>query len=450
MPSANRAGPRSPGAVADRILDVFIERSIVGALGERDGVWTFKYDAAWLESATCFPIAPGLPLQAVGIVDGGTHRPVQWFFDNLLPEEDLRERLAKETHIEAADAFGLLERYGAESAGALTLLAPGAARPDAGRRALSDSEIRSRIRALPRTSLEARAPKKMSLAGAQHKLPVILDDGLFEPVGSEPSTHILKPDHRQPDRYPSSAVNEWYVMHLAANLGLPVPVVIHRYCPDAESKQGNEALFIVERFDRRKTPQGTARIHAIDACQLMNVDRSFKYGLMSAETLRRIADTTRSRAATRLRLFRWCIFNAITGNADAHLKNLSFLVTRDGIELAPFYDLIATAIFESEKPGSWGTVKMPIEIGRARQYGKLSRDDCVTLASELRIAERAAVTMLDQMLRAMEAESDRLLAGFEEKPFPRSASAQRAGETRVLRQIRRVVIHDMLKRLAPR
>ncbi|SFG25413.1 HipA N-terminal domain-containing protein [Neptunomonas qingdaonensis] len=51
-------------------------------------------------------------------------RPVQWFFDNLLPEEGARELLASGAKIDKADAFGLLETFGAESAGAMTLLPP--------------------------------------------------------------------------------------------------------------------------------------------------------------------------------------------------------------------------------------------------------------------------------------------------------------------------------------
>src|SRR3546814_2173862 len=84
--------------------------------------------------------------------------------------------------------------------------------------ALADAELSARIRALPQHSLAAGAQKCMSLAGAQHKLAVILRDGqLLQPVGSEPSTHILKPDHPDPD-YPHSAVNEWFVMRLARRM----------------------------------------------------------------------------------------------------------------------------------------------------------------------------------------------------------------------------------------
>ena len=63
----------------------------------------------------------------------------------------------------------------------------------------------------------------MSLAGAQHKLAVVLDNGtLFESVGARPSPHMLKPDHPDPD-YPHSVANEWFVMRLARKIGLDVP-----------------------------------------------------------------------------------------------------------------------------------------------------------------------------------------------------------------------------------
>lgn len=42
-------------------------------------------------------------------VDGGTLRPVQWYFDNLLPEERLRETVSKEAGLKGDDAFALLE-----------------------------------------------------------------------------------------------------------------------------------------------------------------------------------------------------------------------------------------------------------------------------------------------------------------------------------------------------
>jgi serine/threonine-protein kinase HipA len=113
----------------------------------------------------------------------------------------MREALSKEARIRGDDAFALLEYLGAESAGSLDLLPPDKSfNEPGGLKPLSDEEISRRSRDLPRATLSSGAPKRMSLAGAQNKLPVVYRKGaLFEPIGSEPSTHILKPNHVSDD-----------------------------------------------------------------------------------------------------------------------------------------------------------------------------------------------------------------------------------------------------------
>lgn len=114
----------------------------------------------------------------------------------MLPEEGQRVLLAGDAKLDAADGFGLLAWYGAESAGSVTLLhADDQPQTTAALRPLSDDALEARIRQLPKAPLTQAAIKRMSLAGAQHKLAVVLhDDELFEPAGATPSTHILKPD----------------------------------------------------------------------------------------------------------------------------------------------------------------------------------------------------------------------------------------------------------------
>lgn len=427
--------------MVDRALEVSLEDENIGVLHEGSGIWRYTYSRQWLDNDQAFAIGPGLPLANEEIVDGGTARPVQWFFDNLLPEEGLREQLAKERKLVGADAFGLLEAYGAESAGSLTLLPPGSQMPPAGRRPLSKADLSARIRGLPRSSLEAQAPKKMSLAGAQHKLAVILDGTeLFEPEGSEASTHILKPNHPDPRTYPNSVINEWFVMQLGQRLGLDVPRTLHAYCP--------EPYFLIERFDRVTKAAKTRRLHAIDACQLLNLDRTFKYQSMSLASLSKIAEATRSRASTRVRLFKWCIFNAIIGNADAHLKNLSFLVGREGIELAPHYDILSTALFESSQPPRWRKVGTSLPIGSAATFGDLTREAIFELAAHLQVHKDAARRTLDQIIAALPSAADSVIKEFADENVPEGAQPHRAGESRVLRQIRHVVIKDMTKQLA--
>lgn len=204
---------------AERRLHVWLDDALVGQLSEQSNLWRFDYNAAWQGA----DISPALPRQAGTIVDGASLRPVQWFFDNLLPEEDARALLARDAHIEVADSFGLLQYYGRESAGALTLLSEGEILPPRGLVPLTDTALSERIRGLPQMPMTHGAAKRMSLAGAQHKLAItVREDELYEPVGAEPSTHILKPDHPQSERYWHTTINEWFVMRLASAVGMDV------------------------------------------------------------------------------------------------------------------------------------------------------------------------------------------------------------------------------------
>lgn len=85
----------------------------------------------------------------------------------------------------------------AESAGALVLQPEGTEPPEKGVLPLAWNDLSHRIRNLPKASLNKRAPKRMSLAGAQHKMVVIYEpksQELGEPLKGTPSTHILKPN----------------------------------------------------------------------------------------------------------------------------------------------------------------------------------------------------------------------------------------------------------------
>jgi serine/threonine-protein kinase HipA len=218
--------------MSERVLDIFINDRKIGTLSEENDLWKFNYEPAWAQADDSFDLSPALERTKLSYIDGASVRPVQWYFDNLLPEEGLRTVLAKEADIPEADAFGLLEYFGAESAGSLVLRAPKSSAPSkTGLQELPDEVLHNRILNLPRLSLNHDSPKHMSLAGAQHKLPIVYRDGkLYEPEPGDVSTHILKPNHQGED-YPSSVINEYFVMRLAKAVGLNVPNVHRRYCP---------------------------------------------------------------------------------------------------------------------------------------------------------------------------------------------------------------------------
>jgi serine/threonine-protein kinase HipA len=430
-----------------RTLHAYVDALRVGELAESNGVWSFAYAPQWLEAPSRYPLSPWLPLTPAPIVDSSSTRPVQWYFDNLLPEEGERALLAGDARVDVADAFALLACYGAESAGSITLVPEATPPADAGReQPLADAALQARIEALPRVSLAAGAPKRMSLAGAQHKLAVIHRDGaLFEPVGATPSTHVLKPDHPDPD-YPHTVANELFVMRLAARLGLKVPGVLRRYVP--------APVYLVERFDREATAAGLRRLHLVDACQLLNLDRAYKYAEGSIERLAELARATTAPAVARIRLFEWLVFNLLVGNADAHLKNLSFVVSERGVAPAPAYDLVSVAAYETRAFGRtrWPETHLAWPILGAGTFaacnGALAIEAGVALGLARETAKRTVSRLAGRAHRTATAlladivgENEALAA---ERP---ELAATLGGEVRMLRTITGVVVREMAERL---
>jgi serine/threonine-protein kinase HipA len=410
----------------------------VGRLREHNNLWAFDYDPEWIASG--FDLSPHLPRAQGTVIDGATSRPVQWFFDNLLPEEAARDLLAAEARIPAADAFGLLAYYGRESAGAITLRAPGESPAPAGYVELTDADLSERIQKLPKQSLAAGAPKRMSLAGAQHKMAVsIVDGALFFPKGETPSTHLLKPDHVDRENWPNSVANEYFTMRLAKRIGLRVPHVEMRYVP--------EPVYLIQRFDRERANGDTRRLHIIDACQLLGLDRTFKYQQATVETFANLVEHCANRARARQDVAAWVLFNLLTGNGDAHLKNLSFHVDTSGISLAPFYDLVSTESYRTA-PGStpqWPATPLSTRIGDATTFAQVSVENYTAFAAALGLNRTAIKRLLLEFAGRIETAAADLVQEFEHREAP---LATRAGQLRVVRTIWSVVIREMVPRLS--
>jgi len=408
---------QAPLPESGRRLQLFINQELVGTLHEDNDLWTLAYDPQWTSKAGSFDLSPALPRSQLLHRDGATTRAVQWYFDNLLPEEKLRELMATDARLrDKDDAFALLEYLGAESAGSLTLLPPGQA-PDvlAQLQPLAYEALSRRISNLPKTPLTREAPKRMSLAGAQHKmLAVLKGKDLYEPVGATPSTHILKPNHPDSATYPASAYLEWLTMRLAAAARLDVPPVHLLHVP--------QPVYAVERFDRRfdakamrpetgSEPPAVQRVHVIDACQLLNKSRVYKHAGASVQALREIVQLCGDELTLPVRLFRWWVFNLLVANDDCHLKNLSFVVTPGRVELAPHYDLLATGVYHTrafaDEHGHWPAVPLAVRLS-----DDVTRFDQVTPKAVLQAAQTLGVPS-SVALRAIREVVNRTLREFD-------------------------------------
>jgi serine/threonine-protein kinase HipA len=415
-----------------RELIVYLDHALVGKLVEQSSIWGFEYNSSWLVQG--FGVIPGLAFVNGQQFDGATTRPVQWFFDNLLPEENARTLLASSINVEAGDAFALLKAIGHESAGAFTLLEPGAELPEGMASQLTNAELNERILNLPKLPLNLAERKKMSLAGAQHKMLVIFKDGqLFEPSGQMPSTHILKPEHTDRDQYYFSTRNEWFVMSLARACGLQVPDVHHIYLPSP--------AYIVKRFDRSGKYPDIQRLHVIDGCQLLGFSHTDKYRASTVQNLANLGNACISSGPTRLAIFKWALFNALVGNGDAHLKNLSFELTERGFQLKPHYDLLSTTIYA--QAGKHPSEELSQRMGDAVHFGDLRQKHIFEFGVALGLQETTISRYLAQMIKAIAPAADKLISDVEAEQI----HPGKAGELQMLRKIRHLCIDEMIRQL---
>lgn len=330
--------------MADQALDVYLHGELAGTLGRKDnGNLQFHYDDSYIRAGAP-PLSLNLPLR-----DGAfPHRDCLAFFGNLLPEEQVRAQIALATGISGGNDYGLLERFGGDVAGAVTLLPAGRADeprpPKKGLEALSPERLDEVLARLPQRPLavDERGEIRLSLAGAQSKVPVAeTDEGFALPRGSgHPTTHILKPE---PERFPGLVDNEFFCMRLAARVGLQVAQVER-----AETISGLPYL-IVQRYDRDPSQEPIRRLHQEDFCQALGRLQVEKYqqegGPSVLEAMSLIDEASAVPARDRQQFWLALAFNVLIGNCDAHGKNYSLLYDSPAPSLAPLYDLVSTAVY---------------------------------------------------------------------------------------------------------
>ena len=338
-----------------RQLEVWLLGEHVGTLSQIEGRLSFSYATDWLEknstndriSGDTIPLSQSLPLRTVPFDD----RAARPYFAGLLPEGNKRNLIAHALHVSGKNDFGLLDGIGGECAGAVTLLVPGQnpVAPDSASavRWLDGVQLLRLLDEMPkRPMLAGEDGIRLSLAGAQDKLPIVAESNrIGVPLQGTPSSHIIKPPILGVE---GSVFNEGFCMRLAAALKLDVArASIHGI--------GDQRFLLVERYDRQLVKQGKAgqiqlqRMHQEDFCQALGVAPETKYQNEGGPDLTQAFDlvrrATRPSAPNTLRLLDFVVFNALIGNHDAHAKNFSLLYTLQGAVLAPMYDALSTAVY---------------------------------------------------------------------------------------------------------
>ena len=238
------------------------------------------------------------------------------------------------------------------------------------------------------------------MAGAQSKMGLYADrsSGIlpqyFLPQGTAASTHIVKAANR---RFEQLSENEYYCLRLAEAAGLSVP----KCFLDTIEEQ---PLFVIERFDRvllpeqdRRVARGihqVQRLHQEDFCQVLGLLPERKYEKGGERFAKKERDALYERSSSPVRdlevFARLLVTNAVLGNCDGHLKNLTVLRGADwaSFSLAPMYDIASTVVYEGLDR------HMAMRIGSTSKIDEVGRDDFHAMAKELSISVR----MMDRLI----------------------------------------------------
>ncbi len=87
-----------------RSAKVFVRDSFAGILKETDNGYLFKYDKGYLEDENAVPVSLTLPLRE----EAYESVTIFSFFDGLIPEGWLLERIIRNWKLNPRDRFGLL------------------------------------------------------------------------------------------------------------------------------------------------------------------------------------------------------------------------------------------------------------------------------------------------------------------------------------------------------
>lgn len=382
------------------LLDVYLGDNLLGRLDDRTlGYVGFEFapEALARHGAGARVLSVAIPVSSEP-VDAMVATP---FFAGLLPEGDILIRIAAEFQLEPIDTYGLLAAIGRECAGALTII-PERETPAAEHdvRWLTEQELADTLLRLEDTPLGIDADDdegvRISMAGAQDKLPVVIDDDdrIGLPQLAQPSTHILKPPSSQRDRqgrlkFPEIVANEAFCLAFAA--ALEIPTTSFRVLTVA-----GDPVLAIERYDRFRTGEDKIeRLHQEDVCQALGIWPGSKYESAGGPSLAAAAELlsrTSARPAIDQRTLYWLtVANSLIANMDAHGKNVSLLHAPEGIRLAPAYDLVATQVYAHPSSPA-------MRIGRAARLDQINRDALLAAAADSGFAAKAGARLLDELL----------------------------------------------------
>ena len=365
-------------------LSVYFGENLAGHLFStaEKGI-VFSYDASYL-GAEHPPISLSLPLNAGEF----SQKQCLPFFEGLLPEGDVKRKISDFLHVSETSTLKLLKELGGECAGMISILPEG--EPNKAKNVYDFSpdnyepvpikKLSEYIKNInSRPLLKVKEELRLSLAGAQEKLPLLYKNGKFYlPRNGAPSTHIIKPTGH--GELSTLSANEYICIKLAKHSGLPIP--------NTELKHADGSDFLlIERYDRISKDGKLSRIHQEDVCQALGILSEYKYqndgGPGIADIYNLLKEKTSIPLLEMRSFLQYVLFNFIIGNCDAHGKNYSIMYKNNSIKLTPLYDTVCTLAYPNL------TNKLSMKIGKHAEIKKVNKEDLTILAEQIGLKAKA-------------------------------------------------------------
>lgn len=358
--------------------NVYFKTTFAGVLSQVPGSrCQFQYDESYLN--TDHPsIAYTLPLRKEPHTSENILLP---FFDNLVAEGWLEQAQARLLGKRHSNRFELLLAFGADCAGAVSIIDPNPAKLFTDKLDMHDAKNVA--------LLKSRA----SLSGIQPKLTLVKEKGQFRPAqAGETSTYIAKfPSTTLPD----ITYNEWLTT-CACKALLPEDHVVEMQIDSIEGFS-DDAL-IIKRFDR--TEQGE-RLHFEEFNQLLNLYSEDKYDGAYKDMANFIQTQKNCIPADNFKLFIRILVGILTGNTDMHFKNFAMMHIHNNLELSPAYDQVAAAIYPP-----YQYMGLAFDSAIDREIGKLKPKNIIALGHEFGFKNDTIMLAIEKIKKNIDAAKD--------------------------------------------
>ena len=355
----------------------------------------FAYTPEWVASGRA-PVATTLPVTAERVVTAAGALPP--FFSGLLPEGRRLGTLRRATKTSPDDELTLLLAVGADTVGDVRVVADGW-RDAPVEPHLSVGDFAQVRFADIRAELAAEVDR-VGLPGVQDKVSARM---INLPATAAGANVLLK---LNPPEFKYLVDNEAFFLGAARLAG--IRTVDARVVHDAVGEAG----LVVTRFDRAAhtqtgtspgTPTGARAVE--DGCQVLGRYPSAKYAVTTEEVLGKLASLCEAPVPAAAEYLAQIVFAYLTGNGDAHAKNLAIIQDRTGRwQPTPAYDL------PSSQPYGDSTLALSLD---GRRDGNISGAHFVALAEHLGVRARAARAIIGRVASS----ADAWIGGLDELPF---------------------------------